>query len=109
VIKKDYVERLIEQIADAIARLLKLKAEGRHGEALAEVRSTCEEAFGLEYETLVGVDAASAASILGTPLKVRKFAELVRAEAEALEAAGEVGLAVRRRTFAAALEHGRGP
>jgi len=106
-IKKDFVERMIEQIADAIARLLKLKVEGRHGEALAEVRSVCQEALGVEYEMLVGVDAASAASLLGTPLKVRKLAELVRAEAEVLEAAGEVGLAVRRRTFAAALEHGR--
>lgn len=106
-IKKDYVERLIEQIADAIARLLKLKVEGRPGEALAQVRSACEEAFGMEYEMLVGVDAASAASLLGTPLKVRKFAELVRAEAEVLEEAGEIGMAVRRRTFAAALEHGR--
>jgi len=107
VIKKDFVERMIEQIADAIARLLKLKVEGKHGEALAEVRSVCQEALGMEYEMLVGVDAASAASLLGTPLKVRKLAELVRAEAEVLEAAGEVGLAVRRRTFAAALEHGR--
>ena len=106
-IKKDFVERMIEQIADAIARLLKLKVEGKHGEALAEVRSVCQEALGMEYEMLVGVDAASAASLLGTPLKVRKLAELVRAEAEVLEAAGEVGLAVRRRTFAAALEHGR--
>lgn len=106
-IKKDFVERMIQQIADAIARLLKLKVDGNHGEALAVVRSVCQEAFGLEYEMLVGVDATSAASLLGTPLKVRKLAELVRAEAEVLEAAGEVGLAVRRRTFAAALEHGR--
>jgi len=106
VIKKDYVERMIEQLAEAIARLLKLREAGSHGEALAVVRSTCQEVFGLEYETLVGVDAASAASLLGTPLKVRRFAELVRAEAEVLEAAGEHGLAVRRRTFAAALEHG---
>jgi hypothetical protein len=108
VIRKDYIKQLIEQIADALARMLKLKVEGKHGEALAEVRSVCQEALGLEYEVLVGVDAASAASLLGDPLKVRKLAELVRAEAEVLEAAGEVGLAVRRRTFAAALEqHGR--
>ena len=106
VIKKDYVERMIEQLAAAIARLLKLRDAGNHGEALAVVRTACEEAFGLEYEMLVGVDAASAASLLGTPAKVRRFAELVRAEAEVLEAAGERGLAVRRRTFAAALEHG---
>jgi len=107
VIKKDYVERMIEQLADAIAKLLKLKEAGSHGEALAVIRSACHDAFGMEYEMLVGVDAASAASVLETPLKVRKFAELVRAEAEVLEAAGEHGLAVRRRTFAAALEHGR--
>jgi hypothetical protein len=106
VIKKDYVERMIEQIAEVLARLLKLKDEGKPGEALELVRSGCQEALGLEYEMLVGVDAASAASLLGSPLKVRKLAELVRAEAEVLEAAGEHGLAVRRRTFAAALEHG---
>jgi len=103
-IKKDYVERMIQQFAEAIARLLKLREAGDHGEALAFVRATSLEVFGLEYEVLVGVDAASAASLLGSPLKARKFAELVRAEAEVLEAAGEVGLAVRRRTFAAALE-----
>ena len=85
VIKKDYVERMIEQLAAAIARLLKLREAGHHGEALAVVRTACEEAFGLEYGMLVGVDAASAASLLGTPTKVKRFAELVRAEA-----AGEV-------------------
>jgi hypothetical protein len=106
VIKKDYVERMIEQFAEAIARLLKLREAGKHGEALAVVRTTCQELLGLEYEMLVGVDAVSAASLLGSAQKVRKLAELVRAEAEVLEEAGERGLAVRRRTFAAALEHG---
>jgi hypothetical protein len=106
VIKKDYVERMIQQLAEALARLLKLRGTGDQGEALALVRSACLEAFGLEYEMLVGVDARSAASLLGTPLKVQKLAELVRAEAEVLEELGEHGLAVRRRTFAAALEHG---
>jgi len=106
VIKRDYVEQMIQQLVDAIARLLKLKEAGSHGEALEVVRSTCQDVFGLEYEMLVGVDAASAASLLESPLKVRRFAELVRMEAEVLEAAGEAGLAVRRRTFAAALESG---
>lgn len=103
-IKQDYVERMVQQLAEAIARLLKLKGAGDHGEALASVRTASLEVFGLEYEMLVGVDAASAASLLGSPQKAHQLAELVRAEAEVLEAAGEVGLAVRRRTFAAALE-----
>jgi len=108
-IKKDYIEQMIRQLSEALARLLKLRAAGDHGEALAFVRATCLEVFGLEYELLVGVDAASAAGLLGSPLKARRFADLVRAEAEALEAAGEAGLAVRRRTFAAALEAAAGP
>jgi hypothetical protein len=104
VIRKDYIERMIEQLVEAIARLLQLGQAGQHGEALAVVRTTCLEVFGLEYEVLVGVDPTSAAGILGSSLKTRRFAELVRAEAEVLDAAGETSLASRRRDFAAALE-----
>jgi hypothetical protein len=109
VIKKDYIQRMIEQLVQALARLLKLTAAGQHKEAIELVRTTSQEAFGIEYELLIGVDAASAAGLLGSPIRVRKFAELVRAEAGALEASGNAALAGKRREFADALVGFAGP
>jgi PAS domain S-box-containing protein len=102
-IRKDYIERLIDQLAQVLARLLHLRKEGQHEEALRAVREASMDLFGLEYEVLVGVDPASAAGLLGESQRVRRFAELVREEAESLEALGERALAEQRRAFAGAL------
>lgn len=99
-IRKGYIERLIEEIAQVLVRLLRLRKEGKHAEAVQAVREACVSLFGVEYDVLVGVDAASAAGLLGSPEKVRHFAKLVREEAESLEAMGQSALAERRRVFA---------
>jgi hypothetical protein len=69
-IRKDYIERLIEQLAAAFAALMKLRRERRTEEAQQLIRDTALSALGMEYSTLTMADAASTARLLGHPLRV---------------------------------------
>jgi len=81
-IRKDYIERLIEQFATAFAALLKLRRERKTEEAQQLIRDTALSVLGMEYATLTMADAASTARLLGHPLRVVGLARLVAEEAE---------------------------
>ncbi len=81
-IRKDYIERLIEQFAAAFAALLKLRRERKTEEAQQLIRDTALSALGMEYTTLTMADAASTARLLGHPQRVVGLARLVAEEAE---------------------------
>ncbi|HLT31549.1 MAG TPA: hypothetical protein VK013_16045 [Myxococcaceae bacterium] len=84
IVRRDYIERMIEQLAQALATLLfgRKKPPEEVKETLAEVT---QRLLGMEYRVLVSVDAQSAASLLGEPLKIEILARLIEAEAETLE------------------------
>lgn len=83
IVRRDYIERMIEQLAQALATLLfKKKPPDEVKETLAEVT---QRLLGMEYRVLVSVDAQSAASLLGEPLKIEILARLIEAEAETLD------------------------
>jgi hypothetical protein len=83
IVRRDYIERMIEQLAQALATLLfKKKPPEEVKETLAEVT---QRLLGMEYRVLVSVDAQSAASLLGEPLKIEILARLIEAEAETLD------------------------
>jgi hypothetical protein len=81
-IRKDYIERLIEQFAAAFAALLKLRRERKPEEAQQLIRDTALSVLGMEYSTLTMADAASTARLLGHPHRVVGLARLVAEEAE---------------------------
>jgi len=95
-IRKDYIERLIEQFAAAFAALLKLRRERKPEEAQQLIRDTALSVLGMEYSALTMADAASTARLLGHPLRVVGLARLVAEEGNLLHEQGEQARATLR-------------
>jgi hypothetical protein len=95
-IRKDYIERLIEQFAAAFAALLKLRRERKTEEAQQLIRDTALSVLGMEYSALTMADAASTARLLGHPLRVVGLARLVAEEGNLLHEQGEHARATLR-------------
>lgn len=95
-IRKDYIERLIEQFAAAFAALLKLRRERKTEEAQQLIRDTALSLLGMEYSALTMADAASTARLLGHPLRVVGLARLVAEDGELLHEQGEHARATLR-------------
>jgi hypothetical protein len=88
-IRKDYIERLIEQFAAALARILKARQEQRSEDALQLIGEASRMVLGMEYSALTLADAASTARLLGEPSRVQVLARLVRQEAEVRRETGD--------------------
>jgi hypothetical protein len=80
---RDWLMRAVKQLADAIARALKLTREDKHQQAIELLQGACTELFGIEYRVLSMVDAASAVELLGDPGRGVAFARLLEAMAQA--------------------------
>jgi hypothetical protein len=80
--ERDWVMRLVKQLADFIARALELASESKREEALEVLRQTCSTQLGMEYAVLSMLDAAAAVDLLGEPSRALAFAQLVDAMAE---------------------------
>jgi hypothetical protein len=101
-IQKDFLERAIERLVQALAALLKLGRAGRTEEALAQLQQTGGELLGgMDVRVLRRMDPASVVRLLSPPEKVLLLARLVAAEAELHAAAGDAPRAAR--TLAEAL------
>lgn len=95
-IRKDYIERLIEQLAAAFAALLKLRRGRKLEEAQQLIRDTALSVLGMEYSTLTMADAASTAQLLAHPRRVVGLARLVAEEAELFHEQGNAARASLR-------------
>ncbi|NVJ26226.1 MULTISPECIES: hypothetical protein [Myxococcus] len=102
-IRKDYIERLVEQFAEALSRLLKARQEKRFAEAAGLIRSTALDTLGMEYDALLMVDAASTSRMLGDPLRVKILARLVAEDGELHLEQGDTRTATARFHSALAL------
>ncbi|MCP3102470.1 hypothetical protein LZ198_26710 [Myxococcus sp. K15C18031901] len=103
-IRQDYLERMVEQFAAALAKLLRARQEQRFEDADRLLRQTSLDALGMDYDTLLLVDAASAARMLGTPERVQLLARLVAEDGELRAARGDLAGATTRREHAKVLE-----
>jgi hypothetical protein len=88
-IRKDFIERMIEQLVAALARILKARQEQRYDDALQHIGEAARSMLGMEYRVLTLADAASTARLLGEPGRVRVLAKLVRQEAEVRREQGD--------------------
>ncbi|MBN1203429.1 MAG: hypothetical protein JXB05_00710 [Myxococcaceae bacterium] len=95
-IRKDYIERLIEQLAEAFAALMKARREQRAEDARQLIRDTALTVLGMEYGVLTMADAASTARLLGHPLRVVGLARLVAEEGALLQEQGDGARAALR-------------
>ena len=89
-IRTDWLERLLTQIAAALARALGYRAQGAEEQALAEIHRVTLDVFGVPRSMLLLLDTRAALEVLPTP-KVREAAfRLLEAEAEILRSQGKV-------------------
>jgi hypothetical protein len=65
VVQRDYIERMIEQFAQAIGQILQLIRAGDFDPALIVVHKTCDLVLGPLRPVLERLDAASAVELLG--------------------------------------------
>lgn len=102
-VRKDYIERLIEQLAEALAALLALRRDRKHEAAQALIRESSLSLLGMEYSVLTSMDARSVAQLLGHPEKIKALAGLIAEEAELLRQRGDEAGALARFERALAL------
>lgn len=88
-IRQDYIERMIQQLAQALKALIKAREEKRPEDALQLIRETALSLLGMEYGVLTMADAASTAKLLGHPQRVVVLARLVVEEGELLREQGQ--------------------
>ncbi|RKH31532.1 hypothetical protein D7Y13_11480 [Corallococcus praedator] len=88
-IRKDFIERAVEQFVAAIASILRARKEKRYGDARALIRGTSLDVLGMEYSTLILADAESTSRLLGTFARVRMLAKLVREDGELMREQGD--------------------
>jgi hypothetical protein len=79
--ERDWILRMAKQLADFLARALKLGQQRRGEEAQSLLQGACTELFGVEYRILSMVDARSAVELLGDPARGLAFAQLIEAMA----------------------------
>jgi hypothetical protein len=95
--QRDYILRMIEQLAETLASIAGLKAKGKVDEAEQLVRATVDGLVGPLRGALEGVDAASAAALLGSREKLGAYAALIAEEGSILELKGDARGARRAR------------
>lgn len=96
--RRDYILRMIEQIAESLARIAGLRKGGDLDEAARLLGETADGIFGSMRSALDRLDAASAARLLSTREKIRAYAALTAEGAAIHEARGDAAKArVKRR------------
>ncbi|RKI73302.1 hypothetical protein D7X55_05715 [Corallococcus sp. AB049A] len=88
-LRKDFIERAVEQFVAAIASILKARKEKRYGDARNYIRETALTVLGMEYGALTLADAESTSRLLGTASRTRMLAKLVREDGELMREQGD--------------------
>ncbi len=101
--RRDYLQRLIEQFADAVARILRLKTE-QPAEAVREADGALARLTGLPLSMLLKLGSPGVASLLGAE-KTKVALPLLEATAQALEASSRNDEAERVRRLVSDLRH----
>ena len=94
-VQRDYVERMIEQVAQAIDTIVQLIRDGQFDPALIIVRKTSELVLGPLEAVLERLDAASAVELLGgfESDRIRMYAALLSEEGTIHELRGDIARA----------------
>jgi hypothetical protein len=101
VIRQDYLERMIQQLAAAIARIADLAREGKHEQAGRELDG-CYRSLGVTRDMLERLDATTLGAMLGVG-KAEAVARVLDAEADLARSQGREADALAKSRDAAAL------
>jgi hypothetical protein len=94
--RKDYLERLMEQLQELFRALVGTGTKGDAVAAYEKIRETSPSLFGVPYEVLLQFDAATLMRMLNQPVKATALAKVMAAEAEILLSTGDAPTARRR-------------
>src|SRR5688572_8587883 len=89
-VERDWVMRVVQQLAELLARALKLKGLKRYDEAATVIEAGCLTVLGLEFKTLTLVDSKSGAELLADLPRIRTFARLLEELSGVHREAGEI-------------------
>jgi hypothetical protein len=81
-IERDYIMRMIAQLAAVLARMMGAKNAQNYAEALQIVQNAYGQLFGLNGELVESMDAATLALLLGEKEKIKALAALLREEGD---------------------------
>jgi hypothetical protein len=87
--RQDYLMRLIQQLAEFLARIAGFNRSGEHDKALAAARQAWDELLDAPRDVIAAADSSTLASMLREPAKIRAAAELCHEEGRALEGKGD--------------------
>jgi hypothetical protein len=104
--KHDAAKKMIEQLGATLSRVASQKSEGKHEQAIRELRDAHRAIFGDLAKDLAGLDAHAAAHRLGSRRRIGVYAALLGEEADLARRAGrpDQGEALYRRALALQLE-----
>ncbi len=81
-VERDYLMRLVQQLAAALTRIFKLKEQEQFDLALVETDKAFTELLGMSRDVLVAFDSTTLAQLLGQHERVKTAAALFQAEGE---------------------------
>jgi predicted RNA polymerase sigma factor len=84
-IERDYIMRMISQLAAVLAKIFFAKNAQNYAEALRLAQSACEELLGLNGELIDQMEAPTLALLLGDKEKIKVLATLLREEGDILQ------------------------
>jgi hypothetical protein len=87
--REDYLLRIIQQMGAVLARMLGLKNGGQVHEAMQALGDAEGELLGPLAQVVPRVDSATAAHIVGHPLRIAAWARLLHERADLLRLAGD--------------------
>ena len=103
--QEDYLLRIIRQAAELLRQLRRrlLGGESSADDIRRDAATAIEFLLGSQASVLGMLDPGSAVRLVGHPALVELWAALLDVEADAAEADGDAGFAIRRRARTAAL------
>lgn len=88
-ITRDYLIRLIEQVADFVARIAGSKREGYFDQGLRTVDEAYDALLDMDRRLFDVADSRTLADLLGPPAKIRAVAAICYEEADLLRLKGD--------------------
>lgn len=95
-IERDYIMRMIKQLAGVLARIIRAKEQEQYDEALQLIQEAYSELFGLDSRLAGMMDAESLALLLGNRDKIKAMARLFREEGDLQALKGDASQAGSR-------------
>jgi hypothetical protein len=89
-IRSDWLERVLQQLAQVLARALGLRARGEEEQALEEIHRATGELLGIPRSMLLALDAHAALQALGEPRVCAAALRLLDEEESILRGQGKL-------------------